>query len=108
AKWAALLPRLQALDHLLNSVTWRERFVSVCMGDQHPDRDLILQWSGDKLGGLRWEVIANFCRDVLPVQGLLRNSWDLKRYLKGTDESEKRKAPTQETRPSSTAMPFEG
>ena len=25
------------------------------------------------------------------MQGLLRNSWDLKRYLKGTDESEKRR-----------------
>ena len=26
------------------------------------ERNLILLWAGDHLGGLRWEAISNFCR----------------------------------------------
>ncbi|CAL1139397.1 unnamed protein product [Cladocopium goreaui] len=62
-QWKPLQPRLQALDKLLATVTWRERYVATCLG-QDPDRLLVENWAGDRLRSLRWQVVTNFCKDV--------------------------------------------
>ena len=54
------MPSLTSLDTLLSSVTWRERFVALCVRD-HPQRDLVEHWAEDQLKGLRWQVVSNFC-----------------------------------------------
>ena len=62
--WGALLPRLQSLDCLLNLVTWREPFIHCCMAScSDLEKGMIKKWSGPKLGGLRWEVVSNFCAE---------------------------------------------
>ena len=64
-RWATLLPKLQSLDQLLSNVTWRERFVAVCLSDKTlEERNRILKWNADHLRGLRWQVISSFCREV--------------------------------------------
>lgn len=64
-RWPALLPKLQSLDHLLSSITWRERFAATCLSHRSMDeRNSILKWGADHLGGLRWQVISSFCRAV--------------------------------------------
>ena len=63
-RWKALLPLLLALDNLLGSVTWKERFIATSAA-QHPEKDLLLKWSSARhLRGLRWEAISNFCSEV--------------------------------------------
>lgn len=54
------MPSLTSLDTLLSSVTWRERFVALCVRD-HPLRDLVEHWAEDQLKGLRWQVVSRFC-----------------------------------------------
>ena len=55
----------QSLDMLLGNYDWRERFVAVCLGDRcEAERNAVLKWSGDSLGGLRWEVISSFCKEA--------------------------------------------
>ena len=56
-----MLPMLVALDTLLSTVTWRERFVARCFDKDDPHRIWVEQWSEDRLAGLRWQVISNFC-----------------------------------------------
>ena len=56
-----MLPMLVALDTLLSTVTWRERFVARCFDKDDPHRTWVEQWSEDRLAGLRWQVISNFC-----------------------------------------------
>ncbi|CAE7249443.1 unnamed protein product [Symbiodinium microadriaticum] len=68
--WANLLPKLTAFDRLLGDVTWR-----------------------DRLKGLRWEAVSNFCRAVLPLQRILRSAWDGDKYLKGTVFKDGKKKP---------------
>lgn len=61
-RWTEMLPKLQSLSILLSDVTWKERFVAKCMDNcSTEDKNLIHRFSGDKLGGLRWESISNFC-----------------------------------------------
>ena len=67
--WDTLLIKLQSLECLLSQVTWRERFVATCM--QHAsleDKNTILQWSSEKLAGLRWQVICKFTKDAASLQ----------------------------------------
>ena len=59
------MPKLLSLDQLLSNVAWRERFVALCLNDRPMhERNAILQWKADHLGGLRWQVISGFCREV--------------------------------------------
>lgn len=59
------MPKLQSLDILLYQITWRERFVAVCMQDcTLEQRKLVLGFSASHLGGLRWQVITEFCQAV--------------------------------------------
>lgn len=62
-RWKPLLPLLQALDTLLSTVTWRERFVSTCLSD-HPQKDLVEFWAENHLRGLRWQAVSDFCQAV--------------------------------------------
>lgn len=64
-RWSTLLPKLQSLDTLLSTITWRQRLVAQCFNSHlctAEERDMIMHWSGEGLGGLRWEVITDFCR----------------------------------------------
>lgn len=64
-RWSSLLTRLQSLDHLMNRIDWRERFVGLCLKDHTRDqRNRVLSWCGAGLGGLRWEAISGFCKTV--------------------------------------------
>lgn len=62
-RWESLLPRLHSLDALLGNIDWRERFVAVCLASRPmEERNAVLNFAGDTLSGLRWEVISNFCK----------------------------------------------
>ena len=64
-RWSDLLPQLQSLDILLSAITWRERFVALCLSDRSmEDRNKVLKWGGESLTGLRWQVVSAFCREV--------------------------------------------
>ena len=44
-RWSDLLPQLQSLDILLSAITWRERFVALCLSDRSmEDRNKVLKW----------------------------------------------------------------
>ena len=94
---------------------YRERFAAVCVGDSRAARDdqaALTSFSG-KLGGLRWEAIVEFCRQVacllhsssvtldsvtclllvriavleaLPLEGLLKAHWNKQTFLAGSKE----------------------
>ena len=59
-RWQGMLPKLQALDKLLNSVTWKERFAARCFPDEAA-REKLKHWPGVTLKSLRWEAVADFC-----------------------------------------------
>ena len=64
ARWKPLLPLLLALDSLLGTVTWKERFIATS-ASEHPQKELLVKWSSARhLRGLRWEAISNFCSEV--------------------------------------------
>lgn len=68
-RWDTLLPKIQSLGLLLSLPTWRERFSATCM--EHKDvneKNLIEKWSGDRLQGLRWEAVSNFCQQAGRLQ----------------------------------------
>lgn len=77
-----MLPELQALDTLLSSITWRERFIVTCVGN-HPLRSFVQHWSADNLHGLRWQVVSGFCCEILPLEKMLRECWNLDKFMKG-------------------------
>ena len=57
-------------------MTWRERFVATCLTHHSmADRNAILQWSGDRLGGLRWQVISSFCREATELKHWALQPW---------------------------------
>lgn len=84
-RWKPLHPKLQALDRLLGSLTWRERYVSTCL-EKHEDRALIEKWSGDRLRSLRWQVVTNVCKsvprlnDVWSYTCITKGLWVLRYY----------------------------
>ncbi|CAK9019101.1 Uncharacterized protein SCF082_LOCUS14379 [Durusdinium trenchii] len=104
--WESLLPRLHSLDALLGNIDWRERFVAVCLASRPmEERNAVLNFAGDTLSGLRWEVISNFCKAVLPLEGLLRTGWNSRAYLRGVPaEGHRALVPEESTRANLTRL----
>ena len=66
-----MLPMLLALDTLLSTVTWRERFVATCFDKDDPHKSWVELWAEDRLTGLRWQVVSNFCTKATKLSNIL-------------------------------------
>lgn len=66
-----MLPLLLALDTLLSTVTWRERFVATCFDKDDPHKSWVELWAEDRLTGLRWQVVSNFCTKATKLSNIL-------------------------------------
>lgn len=65
-RWKPLLAGLRCLEKLLKRRQLRERFAAVCVepiGGEAGHHLLFISFS-PKLGGLRWQVVTEFCRAV--------------------------------------------
>ena len=66
----------------------RERFIACCAGSRE-DVALLGTWSST-LKSLRWEAIENFTTDLLRVEALLRQAWNLEKFMAGNGQRHKR------------------
>lgn len=82
ACWEPLLAQLKGIEKLVSRVQYRERLTAVLMPEGHPDTLLVQSFSA-KLGGLRWQVVVDFCIQLLTIQDHLIQYWDLKKFLAG-------------------------
>lgn len=80
--WEPLLGQLKGIEKLLSRVQYRERLCAVCMPEGHPETSVVEAFNA-KLGGLRWEVVVEFCLQLLDIQDHLRRHWDLDLFLRG-------------------------
>lgn len=80
--WEPLLVQLRGLEKLLSRVQYRERLAAVCMPENDPQTSLVQGFSS-KLGGLRWEVVVEFCIELLDIEEHLRKHWDIGAFLQG-------------------------
>lgn len=81
--WSPLLVQLHNMEKLLSRIQYKERLVAVCI----PEHDVLARSSVSsfqaKLGGLRWEVVVDFCLQLLEVKDHMRKYWSMPKFLQG-------------------------
>jgi len=71
-------PHLKALEHVLSNKWLRERLQQTCFADSGFESP-VATWSSN-LQTHRWEAVASFIKEVLPLQGPLRLLWNAKAF----------------------------